>query len=341
MRRTLSILALLCALHLVSATPPHTLMLYNVENLFDTIRDPSIDDRAFTPRGSKRWNSERYHTKIANIGSVIAGVADESGAYPSVIVLCEVENREVLEDLVAHPSLEKSHYSIVHSNSRDERGVDVAILYSEEFLFRGSQSVVPQAGGDMEFRGRDIVTMWGAISNEELFIVAAHLPSRLGGQAETEPLRRAISLEIASIVDSVALLRPSTKFIIMGDMNDDPLDSSITESLGARDYAEELTPGDLFAVCAPLYRAGYGTSAYRGEWNLFDNIVVSENLISGQGLALKRLGYDNRYYAQIYKPNHLIQQTGSFKGYPFRTFGGRKYLGGYSDHLPIYIVLER
>lgn len=325
------------------AQKPYKVMFYNLENFFDTINDPEVRDDEFTPEGPKQWNSAKYNKKLANIERVLFDLAAFDRNYPAVIGVSEVETRSVLEDIVATPKLAPADYRIVHYDSPEARGVDVAFLYRPAvFELEGSRAVKTEIPGLPNFKTRDILTMWGKIENEPFFFMVAHWPSRLGGKDASEFKRIAVGEQMRRIADSVLKADPATKVVAMGDFNDDPNDRSLAEGLGAKAKMKELEPGDFFNPFAAVFRAGLGTLAYGDAWNLFDNIVVTENLATGSEGALKlQRSEGSKFYGNIFKRHYMVQKEGSFKGYPLRTFVGNNFQGGYSDHFPVFIYFAK
>ncbi len=327
----------------IFAQAPYTIVFYNVENFFDTIDNPDTNDEEFTPKGKNKWTVSKYSKKLSNIEYVLSDIADVNGDMPTLIGLAEIEERSVLEDIASAPKLKRANYQIAHFDSPDARGVDVALLYRpDQFKIEGSQAIRAVVPGEPNFRSRDILTVWGTIEKEDFFVMVAHWSSRGGGQAKTEKRRMASAAQMRHIVDSVQTIRPNAKFILMGDFNDDPNDKSVVESLGAKLTTNDLSEGDLYTPFYTLMMAGYGTLAYGGEWNLFDNIVVSENLVnplSGE-LKLQESIYNSKYNGNIFRPKYLFQQSGKYKGYPFRSFSGGEFIEGYSDHLPVFIKID-
>lgn len=322
---------------------PYVVSFYNFENLFDTINDPDVFDDEFTPQGPKQWNSHKYWTKLNNLQQVFYDMARVNGTYPAVIGISEIENRNVLEDFVSMPKLQKADYRIVHYDSPDARGVDVAFVYRPSiFKLQGSAPIKTVVPGLPNFRTRDIVTMWGTIDDEPFFFAVCHWPSRLGGQAASEFKRVAAGAEVRHIKDSVMALNPATKFVVMGDLNDDPTDKSIAVALGAKEKIKDLAPTDLFAPYMEMFKKGEGTLAYQDAWNLFDNIIVSGNLAKGTTGELRlQKSPDGRYYGNIFRASYLFQKEGQYKGYPLRTYVGDNFQSGYSDHLPVYILIAK
>ncbi len=319
---------------------PYAVVFYNLENLFDTIPSPGVFDREFTPGGSKVWNSSKYWKKIGNIEQVFFEIAKTVKSYPAVIGVCELENRNVLEDVVAAPKLAKANYDIVHYDSPDARGVDVALLYRPDmFKVEGSKSLRVTLPGQPDFKTRDVLMVWGLMGGERFCFFVNHWPSRLGGQAASESKRVEAAKVVRRAVDSISGVYPDMKVVIMGDLNDDPVCRSLTEGLGAKGKPSEVKAGDLFNPYVAMFKAGYGTLAYQDGWNLFDNMVVNENLLNASSGKLK-LRKHGKFYGYIFDRPFLHQQSGRYKGYPLRTFVGDTFQGGYSDHFPVYLLIE-
>ena len=325
------------------AQKPHKVVFYNVENLFDTINDPEVRDDEFTPDGVKKWNSAKYNKKISNLERVFFDIASIDKNYPAVIGLAEIENRTVLEDIIATAKLSPANYRIVHYDSPERRGVDVAFFYRPDvFKLEGDEAVTTVIPGRPDFKTRDILTMWGTIENEPFFFMVAHWPSRLGGKERSEYLRMAVGAQMRSIADSVLTANPATKVVVMGDFNDDPTDKSVAESLGAKTRKKDLEAGDLYNPYGVMLKAGLGTLAYGDAWNIFDNIVVSENLVNGDKGDIQLLKANgSKYDGNIFKQHYMVQKEGQYKGYPLRTYVGNNFQGGYSDHFPVYIYLGK
>lgn len=338
------IFTLLLAAFIVAcfAQKPYKVMFYNLENFFDTINDPEVLDDEFTPEGPKQWNSAKYNRKLGNTERVLFDLAAADKVYPAVIGVSEVENRSVLEDIVAAPKLAPADYRIVHYDSPEARGVDVAFLYRPEvFKLEGSYPVKTVVPSLPNFKTRDILTMWGRIDDEPFFFMVAHWPSRLGGKDASEFKRIAVGEQMRRIADSVLKANPATRIVAMGDFNDDPTDPSMAEGLGARTRMKELEPGDFYNPFGDMLRAGIGTLAYGDAWNLFDNIVVSGNMVSGDDGMQLRKAPGSKYYGNIFRRHYMVQREGQYKGYPLRTYVGNNFQGGYSDHFPVYIYFAK
>ena len=326
------------------AQKPHTVVFYNLENLFDTINDPDINDDEFLPDSPRRWNTAKYEKKLSNIERVLFDIAKQNKAFPTVIGVSEIENRTVLEDLLAQPDMAKGNYRIVHYDSPDARGVDCAFFYRpDRFEYEGSEAIKFVMPGQPNFRTRDLVTMWGKIDGEPFFVLVSHWPSRLGGKEASAPKRMAAAMQCRHIADSVRAANPAVKVVIMGDLNDDATDESITEGVGAVGKIKNLNEHyNMFNPFIEMLRAGHGTLAYQDEWNLFDNIIVSENLATGSTGELKIKRSDNsKFYGHIFRRPYMLQREGQYKGYPLRTFVGTNFQSGYSDHLPVYINIDK
>ncbi len=319
---------------------------YNLENLFDTIDTPDVLDEEFTPNGVKVWNTEKYFQKLNNMATVISQLGDEYvKGGPYVLGVCEIENRSVLEDLINMPQLKGSNYGIVHYDSPDYRGVDVALLYRKDFFTvtssRSVRLVLPDGldtgskTDEREFKTRDQLVVSGKMNSETMHFVVNHWPSRRGGEKRSRPLREAAAATAKSIADSIYKGEADAKIIIMGDLNDDPINTSVKKVIGAKAKQEDVQAQGFFNPMYEKYKKGIGTGAYRDSWGLFDQMLVSHGLLGEDKSNYKFL------YAQIYKKPFMIQSGGQFEGYPLRTFVGDNFMDGYSDHFPVYLFLIR
>ena len=310
---------------------------YNLENLFDTLDTPDVNDTEFTPKGSNLYNSAVYQEKLGNLTRVIGQAGTElTPDGIAVLGVSEIENRSVLEDLVAHPRIADRDYQIVHYDSPDFRGIDVGLLYNPKYFEVTESRAVPlmlYRDDSTRIFTRDILLVGGLFDGEQVFFMVNHWPSRRGGEAATAHLRNAGALVCKNLTDSLRLAHPTAKFFIMGDLNDDPTSPSVAQVLNAKGKERQVRPGGFYNPFWTYYRRGMGTTAWRDAWSLFDQIVISDNVLQSD-----QQGY--RYYeSYIFNPTYLVQKSGHFKGYPFRTYSGGNYLGGYSDHFPVYMAL--
>ena len=343
MKKTVLMLcmALFTVASLSAQDKPYSVVFYNLENLFDIYNDPETHDDEFTPQGVKQWNETRYQKKLYNMERVLFDIAAQQKEYPIVIGVSEIENRSVLEDLISQPKLKGANYRICHYDSPDARGVDVAFLYRPDvFKIQGSDNIKLHVEGLPNFRTRDLVVMWGTIEGEPFYFLVSHWPSRLGGKEASQFKRDACAKQIREIKDSLLRENPATKVIVMGDFNDDATDDSIVEVMGAKGKVKELESGDFFNPYNEMLRAGLGTLAYQDEWNLFDNICVTENLVNAERGKLKILK-GKKYYGNIFTRPYMLQLEGQYKNYPLRTFVSNNFQDGYSDHFPVYIYIGK
>lgn len=308
---------------------------YNVENLFDTQHDEGKNDYEFLPNGASGWTEERYRKKLENISEVISKIGTQTASSGAAVLgLCEIENRQVLEDLVKMPAIKDKNYQIVHYEGPDLRGVDVALIYQPGiFKVESSRPVRLHIPREKDFFTRDMLLVSGILYDEPVHLIVNHWPSRSSGEKRTKPLRCAAADLVRSVVDSILQTDANAKIIVMGDMNDDPVNESILKYLRAKPKQENLQTGDLYNPMYKMYKDGVGSLAYRDSWSLFDNIVVS------QGLLGSELGTYRLYQAKVFNEKFLAQKSGAFKGYPWRTFAGGAYQAGYSDHFPVYMFV--
>ncbi len=312
---------------------------YNLENLFDTIDTPDVRDTEFTPDGSNKWTGERYWDKISKMADVISDIGvDEGIGAPAVVGLCELENKAVIEDLINDPKLKPFNYQIVHYDSPDERGIDVCLIYQPRyFQVTNSKSyplIIYKDESDDRLYTRDQLMVSGIFDGEPMHFIVNHWPSRYGGEARSRHLRNEAAKLSRSIIDSIQTIDKKAKVILMGDLNDDPINESVAMHLSAVGKVNKMKKGDLYNTMYSHYKNGIGTLAYRDKWNLFDQIIVTPSLVSK----------DKKTYtfksAHIYNKKKLLVPDGRYKGYPYRTYVSRtSYRGGYSDHFPVYIIL--
>jgi len=327
-----------CAQEKRSETYLAAIGFYNVENLFDTLNTPDVNDEEFTPTGKNQWDSKRYLEKLDRLAEVISQLGTE--ATPdglAVLGLAEIENRSVIEDLIQTERLKSRGYEIVHYDSPDKRGVDVGLIYSPKyFTVESSKSYTLKLDGRDDFFTRDQLLVSGDFNGERMHFMVAHWPSRRGGEKKSAPLRQAAADLARSVIDSILMAEgPQAKIIFMGDLNDDPVNASMKVNMRSKGNKEKVNEGDLYNPFEELYKKGIGTLAWQDVWNLFDQIVVTPAFISDNPSGFMF------YKAKVFNKPFLMQQSGRFKGYPFRSFAGGQYIGGYSDHFPTYIYLKK
>ncbi|AYN69496.1 endonuclease/exonuclease/phosphatase family protein [Euzebyella marina] len=316
-----------------------TIAFYNLENLFDTKNDTLTFDDDRTPEGKDNWTDERYQKKLHNMAQTLSEIgSSNTGTAPDIIGICEVENIEVIQDLLVSKSLKNLGYEIVHYDSPDERGIDVALLYKENAFLPASYAshrLILMDENEERNYTRDQLVVGGRLDNEQMYFIVNHWPSRSGGEARSEPNRLAAAHLNKRIIDSIQKMDSQAKIISMGDFNDDPNNRSFKKVLKTKANKRKLQEGELFNPMEKLFKKGVGSLAYRDKWNLFDQIYFTESLVNNENK-----GYQF-WKAGIFNPAYLVTQKGRYKGYPFRTYSGGNYTGGYSDHFPVYIYLLR
>lgn len=308
---------------------------YNQENLFDYEQDTSIFDFDFIPNGRRAWTPEKYQEKLSNMAYAISKVGTEKApAGLSFFGVAEVENRRVLEDLVKQEAIADRDYQIIHFDSPDRRGIDVGFLYNPTHFTPTETKKIPypQYTEDTIYT-RDVLFVKGVLDGDTITTLVNHWPSRYGGEKRSQPRRNAIAEVVRSVADSLYAVNPDSKILIMGDLNDDPTSESMTKYLKPKNDIKDVKSGDLYNPMHKYYTKGLGSNAYRDGWSLFDQIILSAPF-----LEKKQDGYF-LYRANIFNKKFLIQRSGKYKGYPFRTFSFDKFQGGYSDHFPVYAYL--
>lgn len=312
------------------------IMAYNLENYYDPFDDSLTSDEDFTPTGNHFWTWNKYKDKQNKIFKVMAAVG--GWELPDLVGFYEVENRFVLNDLIKSTPLKWRTYEIVHKESPDLRGIDVALLYrSDKFKLISSQFIKVVFPFDTAKKTRDILYAKGYTKDfDTLNIFVNHWPSRLGGQTESELNRQTVAALLRSKLDSIFKSDPMSNVIVMGDFNDEPDNSSITDVLKALHNYDTLVPGQLYNLAWYMKeKKGMGSLKYQGEWGLIDQIMVSSSLLKKDNSIYTTI--DN---AKVFNPDFLSEPDNAFIGSkPFRTFVGFKYNGGFSDHYPLYLDL--
>ncbi len=313
---------------------PFRVMFYNVENLFDTEDDPKIDDQEYLPTSESQWTKERLETKYAHIAQVINALGKSQ--MPDIVGFAEIENRKVLDELLSKTDLGAKGYSIVHFDSPDKRGIDVGLIYQKDrFKLVKTMHYPVVFPGDMEKPTRDILYVKGTVNGKTpLHVLVNHWPSRSGGQAETEEKRITAAKTARRVCDSIQGSDANANIILIGDFNDYPTDKSITQALGAEgDTAKKGSK--LYDLMTWQNSKTHGSHQYKGEWGFLDQVIVSSAIVEGKANL-------HTYFksAQVFKPDFVLEKNEKYGTMqPFRTYGGKKYLGGYSDHMPVFVDL--
>jgi hypothetical protein len=336
----------------------HTVAFYNFENLFDTINQSNIDEE-WLPNGIQNWTSLKYKKKLHNLARVLSeiGTTDNPNNSPTLIGGCEIENRGVLEDLVKEPALINKGYGIVHFESPDKRGIDVALLYQKSHFKPTSYKNIPllvyrnqinQAAKDKNEADdasddkseidknldrvytRDVLLVTGFLDGEEVNVMVNHWPSRSGGEKKSSPFREAAGRLNRQIMDSIFKINPNAKIITMGDLNDGSYNKSVKEGIGAKRKKEEVKQFGIYNPFEEMFYKGNASLFYRDAGDIFDQIMVSEALIKNDYSTYKY------WKAGIYNKPYMITTIGQYKGYPLRHSMTEI---GFSDHFPVYIYL--
>ncbi len=313
-------------------TQTFSLAFYNVENLFDTINDPTIHDETYLPGSELDWDTEKYQHKLDNIAKVLRAI--DTVEFPATIGLAEVENIGVLNELVKHPTISKAGYKILHQEGKDERGIDVALLYiPEKYMPSETQYISLNFPFGPEVGVRDILYSKGVVNEKDtVHIFINHWKSRWGGQEESEPFRRYTANLLKSYTDSIFKIQPNANIIIAGDLNDNPDDLSISQDLNAIEPALPYHDKKLYNLSIKQYKTGEGTLYFK-SWDMFDQIIVSTSILNGKN-GMMATSPDQI----IIKEDWMLFYPKHGEPRPNRT-AARDYYGGYSDHLPVYIKI--
>lgn len=316
---------------------PAVIGFYNIENLFDTINDPAINDEDFLPTGNNQWTGERYRMKLHNMAKVIGELGtDIHPRGPALLGLAEVENGSVVEDLVRTEPLTGRGLKVVSHEGPDERGVDVAFIYDpQQFKLLGQKAYRLVVPNEPDFLTRDQLLVSGILDGDTIHAIVAHWPSRRGGEKRSRPYRNLAADLGRHIVDSLTARNPNARVFYMGDLNDDPINESVRKHMKAVGDKNAAKGELLYGPMEKYYKDGIGTLAWRDSWNLFDQIILTPALCTGEGGRYKHHG------TFIHNKPYMRQKEGNFEGYPFRTFVGNQFMNGYSDHFPVYVVLTR
>lgn len=316
----------------------HTIAFYNVENLFDTKDDENVNDEEYTP--AKGWTNEKYQQKLKNLERVISeiGTNEKQTNSPTIIGVCEVENRGVLEDLVKMPKLAAKEFAVIHFDSPDGRGIDTGFLYQKKYFTPTSYANIPLMIKNFDGSGkrvytRDQLLVTGYLDGEEMHFIVNHWPSRSGGEKRSSTYREAAGALNRKIMDSLVKINPNAKIITMGDLNDGAYNKSVKKEIGAKLKKTELKePRDIYNPFEQMAKDGYASLFYRDSGDIFDQILISQQFV------LEDFSTFQYWKAGIYNKPYMIQQTGQYKGYPLRNSPSEP---GFSDHFPVYIYLVK
>ncbi len=310
---------------------------YNLENLFDTIDDPEKRDEEFLPDGQNNWDTEKYLHKLEMLSEIIDKIGkDHTPDGVAILGISEIENRFVIEELINTPLLKPHDFGIVHYDSPDRRGVDVGLIYKKKyFTVTHSASYRLRIPGMDNFLTRDQLVVSGNLLGDKIHVIVNHWPSRRGGEKASRPLRNAAAELSRHICDSILMIDPEAKIVVMGDLNDNPNNESVKEIMRAKGDSTRLKEGDFYNPMYKMYKQGIGSNAWRDTWSLFDQTLVSQGLLGEDFSSLKL------YKTVIFSKGFMRQKDGRYKGYPYRTFAGGVWAGGYSDHFPVYVLLVR
>ena len=316
-----------------------TVAFYNLENLFDTINDPTKNDEASPMMEIKENRSAIYEKKLNNMAKVLSELGTkEANNSPVILGVAEIENRTVLEDLVNTTFLKDKQYSIIHYDSPDLRGIDVALLYQENhFKPTYHETFELKLWGENGIRiyTRDQLLVSGYLDDELIHVIVNHWPSRRGGEEKSRSFREKAAYLNTQIIEKIKLSDPNPKVIIMGDFNDDPTNSSLKTVLKTKAIKANVQEGDIYNPMEDMFRRGQNTLVYRDNINLFDQIMFTSPLLTMK----KDYSTYKMYKVNVFNPQYLTTQTGKYKGYPYRSFAGSNFIGGYSDHYPVYMYL--
>lgn len=341
-RLSLLVLFILVMVHPIFSQKKYeikTIAFYNLENLFDIVDDTLKLDETSPIMEIKENRAAIYQLKLNNMAKVLSEIgAEEAKNSPVIIGVAEIENYGVLEDLINTSFLKEKKYSIIHYDSPDIRGIDVGFLYQSNFFKPIYHEAFELRLWDNEGHRvytRDQLLVSGYLGDELIHIIVNHWPSRLGGEAKSRSKREKAAYLNTQIIAKIKETDPNPKIILMGDLNDDPINSSLKIILKTKAKKSDVEEGDIYNPMEDMFRRGQNTLAYRDNINLFDQIMFTSPFLT----TTKDYSSYKMYKAGIFRPQYLTTQTGKHKGYPFRSFGNGGFTGGYSDHYPVYLYL--
>lgn len=308
-----------------------TMAFYNCENLFDVYNDKRTNDSDYTSNSVKKWTYPRYENKLKKLSFAISNIGrEETGKHPALVGLAEVENAKVVKDLINQMHLEDCNYNYIHYNSLDKRGIDVALIYDRTvFTVTHSETfsidLVNARDGSLDLT-RDILLVSGLLDDEKIHVIINHWASRREGEKETEYRRMISSHKVGEIIQFLRIENVDAKIVVMGDFNDDPYSNSIKNLVDTN---------QLYNPMGVMNSFSRGSTNHDRKWNLFDQIIISTNFFK---CSENKYGF---FKADIFDDSFLRIFRGRYKGTPFRTYMGKKYIGGYSDHFPVYAIFKR
>ena len=310
-----------------------TIAFYNCENFFDTIHNPAKEDEEFTPAGKYHYTQKIYGQKVHNIATVIQSMDGADG--PALIGMAEVENNTVINDLISQPEIARRAYKYEWFDGPDPRGINVALLYNPKYfrVLKAEPLHVDLSGTGGKMITRDVLHVQGILNGDTVHVFVNHWPSRRGGEEESEEKRIRAAKVNKDAITAVLKNNPDAKIIIMGDLNDNPTDNSITNMLGAKGEPGEVSQNGLYDPWIKIYKKGEGTEEYRGEWNLFDQLIISGSFLQNKN---HKLHFEK---VAIFKPDFIIDHYKGHEGQPHRSFVGTHWINGYSDHFPVILYL--
>ena len=312
-----------------------TIAFYNCENFFDAVHNPAKEDEEFTPEGKYHYTQKIYKQKVHNIATVIQSMNGADG--PALIGMAEVENSAVLNDLIHQPEIARRNYKYEWFDGPDPRGINVALLYNPKYFYvlKAEPLHIDLSGTQGKSVTRDVLHVEGILNGDTVHVFVNHWPSRRGGEDESGP-KRAIAAKLdKAAITSLLNKNPDTKIIMMGDLNDNPPDNSITGILGAKAEQSEVSGDGLYDPWINIYKKGEGTEEYKHSWNLFDQIIIS-------GAFLQNKNHKLRYEkSEIFRPDFIIDHYKGHEGEPKRSFVGTHWINGYSDHFPVILYLGK
>jgi hypothetical protein len=338
---TLIALLLCCCALQVSAQQSKNnvaaIAFYNLENYFNPEDNPLTNDEDFTPEGSHRYTENVFNQKAQNMAKVLADLGKDFGADGADLIgVCEVEDDRALQVLLQQAAFKNNPYRFIRIDGPDKRGINVALLYhAKRFKLLHAQSLpvsLQYAGGGMT---RDVLLVKGVFYADTVYVLVNHWPSRSGGESVSAPKRALAAAVNKDAVAQIIAEQKNAKIIIMGDLNDDPVSPSVLDVLGTTGIAQHAHNTLLYNPWLRLYQQGTGTLCHNDHWNLFDQIILSPAWLQSTN------GGWQYYQAQVYNKDYLKTAFGKFRGYPYRSFNGTKWMNGYSDHFPVVIYLKR